>query len=216
MKIVDIACDPLPPRVLMAVPQYPYPVVGGLERQAHRLSRALLELGAEVTVISGKIRLDQPALDTVEGVQVVRILWPRWKSLRFVLLPFLITYRMIRLRNRYDVVHLHNISWFGAFVILAAKAIGKPVLAKLPNVGKFGLPGMRKGVLGRYKQNIFLSADSIVAMCEESMQELFTEGYSPDRIFKVTNGIVTHSRVEADRQSFSHKDGLLISLRWIG
>ena len=35
-----------PVRVLMAVPQYPYPVVGGLERQSHELAKALIGLGS--------------------------------------------------------------------------------------------------------------------------------------------------------------------------
>ena len=29
-------------RILMAVPKYPFPVVGGLERQAHELAKALV------------------------------------------------------------------------------------------------------------------------------------------------------------------------------
>jgi len=42
-------------RVLMAVPQYPFPVIGGLERQAYLLSTALNPLGVDVVVLSGKI-----------------------------------------------------------------------------------------------------------------------------------------------------------------
>ena len=211
MRDGKIISTTTPTRVLMAVPQYPYPVVGGLERQAHRLGQALIKLGVEVTVLSGKIHSCQPASETVEGVQVVRILWPRWKSLRFVLLPILIAIRMFRLHKRYDVVHIHNISWFGVFVIIIAKGMGKPVLAKLPNVGRFGLPGMRKGFLGSYKQKLLLSVESVIAMCEESIQELLAAGYPKEQIFKVTNGIVTRPRTNDDLKQFSHKDDLLIA-----
>jgi len=39
----SVAPSGSPPRVMMVVPQYPYPVLGGLERQAHELAKALRE-----------------------------------------------------------------------------------------------------------------------------------------------------------------------------
>src|SRR5262245_57278469 len=69
-----------PVRVLMAVPQYPYPVVGGMERQAHELSKALIGLGVDVQAISGRIDSSQPAVELVDGVKIHRTRWSnrRW------------------------------------------------------------------------------------------------------------------------------------------
>src|SRR5207248_9970637 len=67
-------------RVLMVVPQYPYPVVGGLERQAHELALALRALGINVQVLSGRVMPTQPDLEDVEGIPVHRLPWThrRW------------------------------------------------------------------------------------------------------------------------------------------
>ena len=45
------------PRVLMVVPKYPYPVLGGLERQAHELAKALKNSDVNVQV-SGQVRFE--------------------------------------------------------------------------------------------------------------------------------------------------------------
>ena len=41
-------------RILMAVPKYPFPVVGGLERQAHELAKALVQRGHAVHALSSR------------------------------------------------------------------------------------------------------------------------------------------------------------------
>ena len=117
----SIVNEGLSPRVLMVVPQYPYPVVGGLERQAHELAKALLNLKIGVQVVSGRQGPTQPAEDTVEGVLVHRIPWSGWKTWRFVRTPvdlFLVLYRW---RATYDVVHLHQCSSFSLFGVVAAQ-----------------------------------------------------------------------------------------------
>ena len=67
---------------------------------------------------------------------------------------------------------MHNISWFGAFVTLFAKAVGLPVITKLPNIGDFGIPGMRRGPFGFLRIALLKVSDAIVAMTPESVAEL--------------------------------------------
>lgn len=173
----------------MVVPQYPYPVVGGLERQAHELSKALRELGVQVQALSGKVEVGQPALEIVEGVKVHRIPWPRHKWVRFLRTHFDL-FRVLRVqRDSYDVIHLHQHSWFGLCTILAAKLLGKPILTKLPNVGEFGLPGMMAQRFGRLKLSILLGSDALVAVSPESLIELEQVGYPSGRVLATPNGI---------------------------
>jgi glycosyltransferase involved in cell wall biosynthesis len=96
---------------------------------------------------------------------------------------------MWRRRATFDVVHVHQYSWASLFVIVLAKLMGKSVLAKLANVGDFGLPSIRRGLLGPVKQAIFLSSDSIVAMSRESLAELEEVGYPAGRVLSTPNGI---------------------------
>jgi glycosyltransferase involved in cell wall biosynthesis len=176
-------------RILMFVPQYPYPVVGGLEKQAHELSKALTRKSVDVEVISGKITSDQPDKEVVEGISVVRLPWSRHKILRFLLSPWHIARALWIRRSRFDVIHLHQHSWVGLYVILLARLLRKPILTKLPNIGDLGLPGLRRRFLGGLRQRILLSSDAMIAMSAASVRELLDAGYSPGRILATPNGI---------------------------
>lgn len=179
----------LPVRVLMAVPQYPYPVVGGLERQSHELAKTLIELGVEVQALSGKVNPRQPAQERVEGVLVHRIPWSHKKWLRFIRTPFDLMRVLFSRRKTFDVVHLHQHSSFGLFVIILARLLGKPVLTKLPNVGEAGLPGLATARFGRLKLVIFKLTDAVVAMSRESLDELSAIGFPLSRVLATPNGI---------------------------
>ena len=84
---------------------------------------------------------------------------------------------------------MHNVSWFGAFVTLFAKALGLPVITKLPNIGDFGIPGMRRRPFGSLRIALLKRSDAIIAMTPESVAELDGIGYPTARVLKVTNGI---------------------------
>lgn len=176
-------------RVLMFVPQYPYPVVGGLEKQAHELARALVAQGVPVQVLSGRINADQPDREHIDDVSIVRIPWSRRKVVRVLLVPLTIAVEIWRRRTAIDVIHLHQHSWVSLYVILLARLVGKPVISKLPNIGEFGLPGIRSGRLGALRHAILLSSDAMVAMSPASLKELMDAGYPRERVLLTPNGI---------------------------
>src|SRR5690242_18743409 len=101
-------------RILMAVPKYPFPVVGGLERQAYELAKALVKRGHAVHALSSRFDPGQNEIDLIDGVRVHRMKWVEFKPARFLLIPFSLTRIMVKLRRDVDLVHVHNISWFGA------------------------------------------------------------------------------------------------------
>ena len=173
----------------MVVPQYPYPVVGGLERQAHELAKALRELGLDVQALSGRVEPGQPANETVEGITVFRIPWSRKKYVRFLRTPFDVCRILRAQRKTYDVIHLHQHSWFGLFTIMVAKWLKIPILTKLPNVGEFGLPGVAARRYGSLKLAILLCSDALVAMSRESLAELQQAHFPTGRVLATPNGI---------------------------
>lgn len=177
------------PRVMMVVPQYPYPVLGGLERQAHELAKALREAGMSVQALSGAVGSAQRGVESVEGVPVHRVPWPTIKWLRFVRTPIDVLRVLYANRESYDVIHLHQYSWFGLFTILGARLLGKPVLTKLPNVGDLGIPGLLAQRLGRVKLAILKRSDGLVAMSKESLDELECVRYPAARVLATPNGI---------------------------
>lgn len=194
---------PLTPkvRVLMAVPQYPYPVMGGLERQSHELAKALIGQGVGVQAVSGMILASHTRQETVEGIFVHRIPWPRQKLIRFFRTPFDLLPVLYSQRHTYDVIHLHQFSWFGAFIILTARLLGKPVMTKLSSVGEHSLPGLAKSHLGSLKLAIFRMTDAVVAMSTESLAEVAAIDFPLTCVLRTPNGISAGSergRTDAD------------------
>jgi glycosyltransferase involved in cell wall biosynthesis len=176
-------------RILMFVPQYPYPVVGGLEKQAHELAKALLAKGVTVLAVSGRIGPEQPEEECVEGVAVTRTHWAAARWVRFLRSPWGLARVLWTRRHDYEVVHVHQHSWVGLYVVVLAKLLRKPVLVKLPNVGAFGLPGLRRRPFGLIRLRILLWADAIVAMSTESIRELTEVHYPLGRVLRSPNGI---------------------------
>jgi glycosyltransferase involved in cell wall biosynthesis len=64
-----------------------------------------------------------------------------------------------------------------------------PVISKLPSFGAFGIAGIQKRLLGCWQIAVLKRSKAIVAMTEESLEELSSIGYSENRILKVPNGI---------------------------
>lgn len=177
-------------RILMVVFKYPPPVLGGLERQAHELAKALVENGHTVYVVSTQFDSGHSSKSIIDGVHVHRAAWGGNNKLgRFTILPFGFGWRLIYLMRRVDVVHVHLISWFGAFAVLLAKIFGMPVITKLANIGEYGLPGIRRRLFGGIRTRLLKMSDAIIAMTPESILEIADVNYPAKRILKVPNGI---------------------------
>lgn len=177
------------PRVMMVVPKYPYPIAGGLERQAHELSKVLHEKGVNVQVLSSRINYNDTRFEIVESIPVFRIPLSKLKWFRFLQSPICLLWTLFKLRKTYDVIHLHQFGWFGLFGIISAKLLNKPTLTKLPNVGERGIPGLQHSLLGRVMLSILLHSDSIVAMSRESVSELNSVNFPLSRVLQTPNGI---------------------------
>lgn len=193
MRKSPLSADPVranaPVRILMVVPQYPYPVVGGLEKQAHELATELVLKGIAVHVLSGRIYAEQADREIVDGVVVHRLPWSRRRWLRWLTMPWLVWRAFGQRMPEIDVVHCHVFSGFGLASILLAHAFGKPILVKLPNVGADGVPGLRAQAFGFVREWIFRQADAVVAMSSESVRELTAIGFDLRRILTTPNGI---------------------------
>jgi glycosyltransferase involved in cell wall biosynthesis len=184
---------------MMVVPQYPYPVVGGLERQAHELARVLVEAGHSVQVISGKTDALQPRCHEVEGVLVWRTSWPGSSLLRGPSVVASLCTLLVRRRATFDVVHLHQLSWFSLLAVVVAGLLRKPVLAKVPGVGQFGLPGLAGSPLGGVKLALTRRIDALVAMSRQSVMEMTDAGIPANRVLQTPNGIRVHGQPHKPR-----------------
>ena len=176
------------PRILMVAPRY-YPYLGGFERQAHTLSKKLVRRGLEVTVVAGNDNLDLAGTEEADGVRIRRLTSSGSSLLRGLsFVPLLAKFLMVN-AGKYDVIHLHTFGWYLLAIIPVAKILRVPVLLKLPNVGDFGLPGIRKRRFGKLLLSLVKCADAFIAMSQDSKEELLEEGIAACRILEINNGI---------------------------
>ena len=176
-------------KVLMFVPQYPFPVVGGLEKQAHELSVKLVKYGHDVTILSGIIDTKNKKIENINGVKIFRFKWYRFKLFRFIVTPFYIFHFLYKNKSNYDILHVHQQSWIGLYVIYLAKLFKIPVLTKLPSWGELGVDSIVNSFLGSIKKNILFSSNGILTITKQSIEELKKYNFPEYKIFFCPNGI---------------------------
>lgn len=215
MKVSCKLADPQaqsPLRILMVVPQYPFPVVGGLEKQAHELASELVRQGHRVSVLSGRVTADHRAVETLDGVEVHRVPWPRNRVVRGIASSGAFAAAFVRLARDADVVHCHVISSVGLLTISLARAARRPVLVKLAGHGTSGLGMFGRHLIRALRLMAFRRADAVVAMCGESLLELEEISFPRERILAISNGI----RMDTPTRSRSARDDLTCRLLFVG
>lgn len=188
-------------KVLMVVAHYPFPVVGGLEKQAHELSKYLVLRKVIVSVLSGKFSNSQDNLELLDGVTVHRIGWPKNRFFRFFTMPFKIINFMFSNRSTFDIVHLHTISWFSLYTLFIAKCMNKKTVLKMANVGEWGPLPLKQSLIGRLQLRIIKTVDVIVAMSNQSKKEICDIGYPVRNIFMTPNGISIPDNIDIKRSN---------------
>ncbi len=191
--------------VLMVVANYPYPIVGGLEKQAHELSKLLINKNIKITILSGKFAPSQNRYELIDNVPVHRLTWPESRIIRYSILPFRLLYFFLKNKNDFDIVHLHTLSWLSIYALLVAKVLNKYTVLKLANVGEFGLTGLSNSFLGALKLRIVKMSDTLVSMSHISKQEAIDIGYPVGRVFMTPNGISLNSDLT---KIYSHKSDI--------
>lgn len=191
---IDTEFHGLTPRILMYVPQFPMPIVGGLERQALILSKNLVEKGIDVYVLSGKIS-GVNCYSEHNSINIYRVMWPNNRYFRALTSMFFFTKYFIKNKNNFDILHIHQLSFGSLYLLALGKLLKKKIVVKLANFGEYGIPKLEKGFLGYFKISLLKKANCIVSMSNISFRELSSIGFKREKIFSVTNG-VTISKIE--------------------
>lgn len=182
------------PRILMFVPKYPEPIVGGLEKQASLLVKQLAELGVSTIVLAGRFCQKQKKIERLNRVTIYRFYWSTSKFIRFFTsFPHIFLILILNIR-RFDIVHVHQLSNVSFFVIILSIMFKKKTVVKLANVGIYGIPGLRKSKFGILKIKILNKVDKIISMSDESNAELQHIRVPVEKIFNVYNGVQRNTR----------------------
>jgi glycosyltransferase involved in cell wall biosynthesis len=108
------------------------PRVGGAERQAQRLARALQQRGARVRVLTPRESPDLPERETVAGIPVRRISFPRLRGVGAAVLSARVLADL--LRGADDVIHVHISGPMVIPAVLGGRVRGVPTVLKFANL----------------------------------------------------------------------------------
>lgn len=141
---------PAPIRVVMVSAGF-WPAVGGAERQALELSRALRERGAGVLVLTRRVG-SSSAREEVHGVPVRRLRVLGTGALDSLTFMFGALGWLLKHGSEYDAIHAHLAGSPALAAALAGRWLGKPVLVKLGGGRGIGeLAVSSRTILGRMK-----------------------------------------------------------------
>jgi glycosyltransferase involved in cell wall biosynthesis len=111
---------------ILEVLTYYRPWVSGLTIYVERLSRALANMGHEVTVLTSQYEPDLPRYEVIDGVKIVRIPVALRVSKGVIMPEF--GPMAWKLAQRTDVIHLHLPQFDAPGVAMRGRILGKPVV----------------------------------------------------------------------------------------
>jgi len=183
--------------IVMISDQYP-PIVGGTERQAEKLSRAMSARGHEVRVVTGRWSRQMPAAEESEGVRIQRVQTAYSmfgiKGLRKFgqdVFAHSLKRELEAVAQNADVFHVHFVRRAAAVALEVGERRRVPVLVKETSSGAnnsyFTLP---RSYRGRSLQRYFLSHLRHLAVLNASAEREYRElPFADLTIHRAFNGI---------------------------
>lgn len=189
------------PSILMFCPQF-RPIIGGAERQAEKLAKALAKHGARIAVVTPRLVTGTATIESDSGITIYRFpifdLSKKFPQLHGIGgLNFFILYSqtcraLSQLVESYDIVHAHGVSTLTAIALSVAKKKRKAFICKITSSGpQFDLRKLSKsGLVGKLsskylKKNVF----NWIATTKAVNLDLINAGVKERFIFNIPNGV---------------------------
>lgn len=178
---------------VLMVSQTFHPVIGGSEKQALEISKALAGRGVAVTVLTRRPP-GLPAEETLAGVRIKRFSCPGSGLLNSVFFMVKVFFWMLAHRAEYQAVHVHLASSPGVAAALAGRLTGRRTVIKLgggKGVDEISLS--QKTLAGRLKLVFFRYArPELLVMNGEVLEWLkSTKEYAGLNLRLFRNGVDT-------------------------
>jgi glycosyltransferase involved in cell wall biosynthesis len=180
-------------RSVLMVSQTFHPVIGGSERQALEISKALARRGTAVTVLTRR-PAGQPAEENLDGVRVLRLDCPGSGLLNSAVFMLKVFFWMLAHKDEYRAAHVHLASSPAVAAALAGRLAGRRVVVKLgggKGVDEISLS--QRTLAGRLKLAFFRYArPELLVMNSEVLEWLRSEpAYAGFNLRQFRNGVDT-------------------------
>jgi glycosyltransferase involved in cell wall biosynthesis len=182
------------PAVLMVVASY-LPYTGGTERQLQGLAGALTARGVHVEILTGQRRPEWPLRETMAGVAVHRLPYPKIRWLGTVVFLARAAAFLVTRGRRFQVFHVHTVNLLALVAVVAGRLSRRPVVLK--TTGAWELEhGVLRGRAGRgLRQRLMLAvlrhADAWIALSVELGRAIEEAGVPAANVRIIPNGVDT-------------------------
>ncbi len=185
-----------------------FPALGGAERQAIVLAKALNKKGVEVEFVSPLLEKELLIEDEVDGFRLTRIAYPRIKYLGAIMLMISFSYFIMRNRKKYAYVHVHITKLLAASLGILKPWHRLPVISKISGHAEFSggvLDKRRKyNVVYRIMVYYIRKLDYIHAISEYTRKVLLDNGFSDHQIVQIPNAVEAAKYTTSDYSSDPH------------
>jgi glycosyltransferase involved in cell wall biosynthesis len=185
--------------VLMFDAAYPLPVIGGKEKQAYLLANELVK-DDSVDVGALTFEFSSNHNDRKTDLDVVRV-----KKGKAYLIN--LASHLIKLRKRYNILHIHTPSRVGKFVAIIGKFLSYKIFYKIPNEDVVATMGINKYIDQFFFRFIITKA---IILEKSTWKELIKYNYLESKLIHIPNG------VEVRRQKKYLFKGDCINILFVG
>lgn len=186
--------------ILMFDSAYPPPTVGGKEKQAHLLSKSLLNMGCRVGALTYIHNNNKNSVD-FDSVSIKRVPYNFFGNLLIV--AYLLIYRF-----KYNFLHVHTPSRVGQMVSILGWLFRYKIIFKIPNENTVVV---RRWYSRYIWKCVFYCCDALVVLENSTYDFLLKFGVGEKKIKKFPNGVV----VEERKKNKTDKNILVFSARLV-
>jgi glycosyltransferase involved in cell wall biosynthesis len=186
------AADPSRAVLMVLEATFPPRGGGGAESQVLAIGRRLRERGLAVEVIAPMVADGpQEARGHVEGLEVLRIAYPRVRVLGGLVMLAKLAWLLFARRREYAVIHAHIAHNMATVAALVGRALGKPVVVKLTGMQELngGILDERPDLPTRLRKAAIRRATWIQATSTRLRQVLLARGFAASQILSLPNGV---------------------------
>ncbi|MFH1541448.1 MAG: glycosyltransferase family 4 protein [Elusimicrobiota bacterium] len=169
-----------------------YPIIGGTELQAQRLSGALVDMENDIFILTARLK-GLKKYEVINGLPIHRTFILGRDSISSFF--FCISSFIFLLKNskKYDIIHVHLASSHAFSAILIKKLFGKKIILKFGGARKTGdIETSISKPCGKLKLKIIKkSFDIFVVPGNEVLAEIISAGFPKEKTFLIPNGVNT-------------------------
>lgn len=184
--------DTLGPILMVMESVFPTSHGGGAESQVRTLGLEFIARGVPISVVVPMVKFGpQRDIDSVEGIPVRRIRYPKLAILGSLWMHLSLVWLLVRERDRYSVIHSHIGGNMSAVCSVVGRLLGKPVLIKLTGMTEMtgGIIDPSAGFAVRVRRRAIQLASAYQATSHRIARMLVAAGFDANKVHHIPNAV---------------------------